>query len=366
MAHLLEVTPDGLFCPAGRFHVDPWRPVERAVITHAHSDHARLGSRRYLAVHSGAAFLRGRLGADLPLETLGWGEVRRIHGVSVSLHPAGHIRGSAQVRVEHRGEVWVVSGDYKLQADPTAEVFEPVRCHTFISECTFGLPVYRWPDPAQVADEMMGWWRENRLRNRTSVLFAYSLGKAQRALALLEGGEGPILAHGAIRRMTDLYRDEGVALPPLGEANRRTVREAGGGALVLAPPSAAAGSWLRSLGTTSTAFASGWMRIRGTRRRRAADRGFVLSDHADWDGLLQAIEATGASRVELTHGTTSAMTRFLRERGLDARALSTPFQGEGGANGPEEGDAAEGPGGPTGDAEARPGTPAGGNGGEEA
>lgn len=338
MSELLEVTPDGLFCPAGRFHIDPWRPVERAVITHAHSDHARVGSRSYLSAGSGAAFLRGRLGTDLPLETLEWGEERRLDGVSVSLHPAGHIRGSAQVRVEHRGEVWVVSGDYKLQPDPTAETFEPVRCHTFISECTFGLPVYRWPDPAQVAEEMMGWWRENRARGRTSVLFAYSLGKAQRALSLLEPDTGPLLAHGAIRRMTDLYRADGVDLPVLGEANRRTVKEAGEGALVLAPPSAAGGSWLRSLGATSTAFASGWMRIRGTRRRRGADRGFVLSDHADWDGLLRAIEATGASRVDLTHGTTTAMTRFLRERGLDARALSTPFQGEGGADAQEEGE----------------------------
>jgi putative mRNA 3-end processing factor len=336
MSQLLEVTPEGLFCPPGRFHIDPWRPVERAVITHAHSDHARGGSRAYLAAHSGAPFLRGRLGMDLPLETVGWGEERRMEGVSVSLHPAGHIRGSAQVRVEYRGEVWVVSGDYKLQRDATAEAFEPVPCHTFISECTFGLPVYRWPGPEQVAEEMKEWWAENRARGRTSVLFAYSLGKAQRALSLLDPEAGPILAHGAIRRMTDLYRQEGLDLPPLGEANRQTVRAAEGGALVLAPPSAAGGSWLRSLGATSTAFASGWMRIRGTRRRRGADRGFVLSDHADWDGLLQAIEATGASRVDLTHGTTTAMTRYLRERGVDARALATPFQGEGGAESPDD------------------------------
>lgn len=264
-----------------------------------------------------------------------------MEGVSVSLHPAGHIRGSAQVRVEHKGEVWVVSGDFKLQRDPTAEPFEPVRCHTFISECTFGLPVYRWPDPGQVAAEIMQWWTENQAQGRTSVLFAYSLGKAQRALALLDPGAGPLLAHGAIRRMTDLYREDGVSLPPLGAAHRDTVRGAEGRALVLAPPSAASGSWLRSLGATSTAFASGWMRIRGTRRRRAADRGFVLSDHADWEGLLQAIEATGADRVDLTHGTTGPMTRYLQERGLDARALSTPFQGEGGAEAADEGEPAD-------------------------
>lgn len=337
MSQLLEVTPDGLFCRAGRFHVDPWRPVERAVITHAHSDHARWGSRSYLASCSGASFLRGRLGTDLPLETLAWGEERRLHGVSVSLHPAGHIRGSAQVRVEYRGEVWVVSGDYKLQPDPTAEAFESVPCHTFISECTFGLPVYRWPDPADVARDLMGWWSENRGKGRTSVVFAYSLGKAQRILSMLESGMGPVLAHGSIRRMTDLYRAEGVDLPLLGEAHRQAVRDAEGGALVLAPPAAADGSWLRSLGPTSTAFASGWMRIRGTRRRRGADRGFVLSDHADWGGLLQAIDATGASRVDLTHGTTTAMTRYLRERGLDARALATPFEGEAGAESPDDG-----------------------------
>lgn len=337
MPDLLEVTAEGLYCPAGRFHVDPWRPVERAVITHAHSDHARSGSHRYLGSASGAALLRARLGPALPLETVQWGEERVMDGVRVSLHPAGHVLGSAQVRIEHRGEVWVVSGDYKLQADPMAETFQPVRCHTFISECTFGLPVYRWPDPADVAKEIHDWWRGNQARERTSVLFAYSLGKAQRVLALLDPGTGPILAHGAIRRMTDVYRGEGLVLPEPGPALGAQVREAGGRALVLAPPSAADSRWLRSLGPTSSAFASGWMRIRGTRRRRGADRGFVLSDHADWEGLLQAIEATGAERVDLTHGSTLAMTRFLGERGLDARALTTRFEGEAGAESEEAG-----------------------------
>jgi putative mRNA 3-end processing factor len=328
MAELLTVTPDGIYCPSGDFHVDPWRPVPRAVVTHAHADHAREGSARYLTSVTGAPLLRERLGAGARVEAVGWGDPIGIRGVTVSLHPAGHIRGAAQVRVEHRGEVWVVSGDYKLQSDPTAEPFEPVRCDVFISECTFGLPVFRWPDPAVVIDEIGAWWGDNRAAGRTSVLFAYSLGKAQRLLSGLETGDGPILAHAAVHRMTEVYREGGVALPPSSPATEEAVRAERGRALVLAPPAAAGSTWLRRMGPVSTAFASGWMRVRGHRRRLAADRGFVVSDHADWDGLLAAIDATGAERVELTHGTTAAMMRFLRERGLDARALRTPYEGE--------------------------------------
>lgn len=336
MTRLLTVTPEGIYCPEGDFHVDPWLPVDRAVITHAHSDHARPGSRRYLVTEPGAPLLRERLGADVPIESVPWGQALNLRGVRVSLHPAGHIRGSAQVRVEHRGRVEVVSGDYKLEPDPTAEPFEPLRCHRFIGECTFGLPVFRWPPPGQVEGEIASWWEANRGVGRTSVLLAYSLGKAQRLLAALPAGIGPILEHGAVHRMTGVYRREGVPLPATAHATGKTVREARGGALVLAPPSAAGSPWLRGFGPISTAFASGWMRIRGNRRRLAADRGFVVSDHADWPGLLRAIEATGAPEVELTHGVTAPMVRFLRERGVEARALATPFLGEGPGGGAGE------------------------------
>jgi len=334
MPDLLQVTESGLYCPAGDFHIDPWRPVSRAVITHAHSDHARWGSGAYLTSSSGTPLLRHRLGSSATIEPMEWGETRLLEGVRISLHPAGHIRGSGQVRVEHRGEVWVASGDYKLQADPTAEPFEPVRCDSFISECTFGLPVYRWPDPEREIAALRGWWSECRASGRVPVLFTYSLGKAQRVLAHLGEDAGPIHAHGAIRGMTDVYREVGVPLPPLTPAAGKGARAAG--ALVVAPPSTDGSGWLRGLGPVSTAFASGWMQIRGARRRRGADRGFVLSDHADWPGLLTAIEATGASRVALTHGMTAPMVRYLQEKGYDARTLATQYRGE---EGSEEGEA---------------------------
>lgn len=326
-ADLLTLTPDGLWCETGGFHVDPWRPVARAVVTHAHSDHARSGSDRYLAAAPGETILRARLGA-IRLDTLAYGESRRIGGVTVSLHPAGHVRGSAQVRIERGGEVWVVTGDYKVDPDPVAGPFEPVRCDVLISECTFGLPVYRWPDPDAVFADIDAWWAANQDAGRTSVLFGYSLGKAQRLLAGVDPGRGPILVHGAVERMNQAHRDAGVDLPETLHANAETARAHRGRALVVAPPGAGGSTWIRKFRPVSTAFASGWMRVRGRRRRRAADRGFVLSDHADWDGLLRTIEATGAERVGLTHGKTAPMVRYLREAGLDAWSIPTRFEGE--------------------------------------
>jgi putative mRNA 3-end processing factor len=328
MSDLLLNTEKGLYCPAGGFYVDPWAPVDRAVVTHAHSDHAHFGSRRYLSSREGAELLRLRLGSEIDLQTLDYDEPLTIGGVRVSLHPAGHILGSSQVRLEQHGQVWVVSGDYKTAADPTCTPLEPVRCHTFVTESTFGLPIYRWPPAEHVLADVHAWWQENQRRKRTSVLFAYALGKAQRLLAGLDGSLGPILVHGAIERLLPAYRAAGIQLAACEHATAENSREHRGRALVLAPPSAMGSAWLRKFGALSPALASGWMQIRGARRRRAMDRGFVLSDHADWDGLLTTIAATGAQQVWVTHGHVGPMVHWLTEQGLDARAVVTRFEGE--------------------------------------
>jgi putative mRNA 3-end processing factor len=261
--------------------------------------------------------------------------------VKISLHPAGHVLGSAQVRVEWRGEVWVVSGDYKLETDPTCEPFEPVRCHTFITEATFGLPVYRWPASSEVFADVNAWWKQNAEAGRASLLFAYALGKAQRLLAGIDPSIGPIYTHGAVEVVNERYRVGGVGLPETRHASRITSAAAAAGALVVAPPSAQGTPWLRKFGSYASAFASGWMLIRGTRRRRAVDRGFVVSDHADWNGLIQAIQATGARRVLVTHGSGSAMARWLREQGYEAEPLETRFAGEMDDSAEEDPDAEE-------------------------
>lgn len=325
---LLKNTERGLYCEPGDFYIDPWQGVDFAVVTHAHSDHARTGSQRYLAEQSGESILQQRLGAEARIETLRYGETTTRNGVSISLYPAGHILGSAQVRIEHRGEVCVVSGDYKLENDGTCAPFELVRCHTFVTESTFGLPIYRWRPQAQIFSEINEWWRENRDHERTSVIFCYSLGKAQRVLSGLDPAVGPILLHGAMERFVTAYREAGVALPATIKADDQTAAEAVGKALVLAPTSADNSPWLRKFGDVSTGFASGWMQIRGARRRQSLDRGFVLSDHADWPGLLETIEGTGAENIWVTHGHTSQMVRWLRERGKNAEEIETRFRGE--------------------------------------
>ncbi len=321
---LIAPTDRGLFCEAGDFHIDPWRPVPRAVVTHAHADHARAGSDVYVCHALTAPILRKRLGA-VAIETAAYGEVLTRDGVEVSLHPAGHVLGSAQVRVARNGDVWVASGDYKLEADGVVVAFEPLRCRVFITESTFGLPIYRWRPQAEIMAAIDGWWRENAAAGRASVLYAYALGKAQRVLAGVDPSIGPIVCHGAIEPINALYREAGVALPPTRLAHEVADRRAFASALIVAPPSAAAGAWLGRFGDHSDALASGWMQVRGNRRRRGLDRGFALSDHADWPGLLAAVEATGAERVLATHGSVGPLTRYLREKGLDARVLSTSY-----------------------------------------
>lgn len=327
---LVVLRPEGLYCEAGDFFIDPWRPVHRAVITHAHADHARRGHGHYLASAQGAAVLRARLGT-IDLQTLAWGQGLRVQGVRVSLHPAGHVLGAAQVRIEHRGEVWVVSGDYKVEPDPTCVPFEPVRCHTFVTESTFGLPIYRWAPSAEVFAGVNAWWRANADAGRASVLYCYAFGKAQRILAGVDASIGPIVCHGAIEPLNRAYRAAGVALPPTRLVSEVKDRAELGRALVLAPPSAGGTTWIRRFPDPSDAFASGWMAVRGARRRRAVDRGFVLSDHADWPGLHAAVGASGAQRVFVTHGYVPVMMRWLAEQGLDAQSFETEFGGEEGA-----------------------------------
>lgn len=326
---LVVARPEGLYCPPGDFYIDPWRPVERAVITHAHGDHARRGHAHYLAHEDSAGVLRARLGDDIVLQTLPYGVAIEHQGVRISLHPAGHVLGSAQVRMEHGGRVWVASGDYKLDADGTCVPFEPVRCDTFITESTFGLPIYRWPAQAALWAEVNAWWQANAAEGRPSVLFCYAFGKAQRVLQGVDASIGPILVHGAVEPLNAAYRAAGVALPPTRHAtdaglDAATLRQA----LVLAPPSAQGTPWMRRFPRHADAFASGWMRLRGTRRRRGVDRGFVLSDHADWPGLQAAIAATGAGQVFVTHGSVAVMVRWLREQGLDAQAFRTEYGDE--------------------------------------
>ena len=327
MSDVLTFRPEGIYCAAGDFYIDPWRPVPRALITHGHADHARYGHKSYLATHAAGPVMRFRLG-DIQLDGINYGEERQIGGARVSFHPAGHVPGSAQIRVEVGGEVWVVSGDYKVEPDGLSEPFEPVRCHAFITECTFGLPVFAWMPQDQLARELNAWWASSVAAGRTPMLGAYSLGKAQRLMAMLDGAIGPILTHGAVENTNEVLRAQGIALPGTLRVTQDLNVKDHPTALVLAPPSALGSSWAKKFGQVSTGFASGWMRLRGVRRRRAADRGFVISDHADWAGLNTAIAATGAERVFVTHGYTSQFRRWLESQGYDARIVETEFEGE--------------------------------------
>ena len=335
---LVRVTDRGLYCQLGDFYIDPWRPVERALITHGHSDHARRGSSNYITHKDGLGILRLRLGEEAALTGVQYGEKLSFGPVQVTFAPAGHILGSAQIRLEHKGLVAVVSGDYKTQPDPTCRPIEPVKCDVFISESTFGLPIYRFPDPQTVMDEINTWWQANKEAGHVSLIYAYSLGKAQRILAGVETSIGPIYTHGAVEALNAVYRGAGVKLPAttyVGEgaaAKQSKDQWSASGALIVAPPSARGSTWARKFGPASEAFASGWMAVRGNRRRQSFDRGFVLSDHADWPGLLDVIKSTEAERVLITHGYAPPLVRFLNENGVSTASLETAYEGEGGAD----------------------------------
>ena len=318
-------SPEGLYCPAGDFHIDPWRPVPRAVITHGHSDHARDGMDSYHVVDAGLPILQWRLGAQ-DYHVYAHGERFQIGNATVSFHPAGHVLGSTQVRIEVNGRVWVLSGDFKRDPDPTCLPFEVVPCDVFITEATFGLPVFRWPPTSEVARDIVAWRDECGDNNEVAILYCYALGKAQRVLAeLMPHTDRPAWVHGAIEVGVEVYRSAGVSMLP----TRKVADEARGtdfaGELIIAPPSAARSAWARRFRNAQQGFASGWMRIRGNRRRRNYDRGFVVSDHADWPALLRTVYETGARRVIATHGDTDALVRVLRESGIDAGVFQTSY-----------------------------------------
>jgi len=324
---ILTFTAKGIYCAAGDFYIDPWRPVDRALITHGHADHARWGMGRYLATHDALPVMRHRLG-DITAEGIAYGERRQIGDALVSFHPAGHVPGSAQIRVEVGGEVWVASGDYKVVDDGLSTPFEPLKCHHFITESTFGLPIFNWPAQQQVARELNDWWAGCAAAGKTAFLGAYALGKAQRLLSMLDPDIGPILTHSAVENTNSILREQGLTLPHTILANAELNPKNHPGALVITPPSAMDSAWSRKFGASESAFASGWMALRGIRRRRAGDRGFVISDHADWEGLLWAIRQTGAENIYVTHGYTDVFARYLNENGWNATVVPTQYEGE--------------------------------------
>ena len=326
---LLELTPSGLYCPQADIFIDPWKSVDKAVITHAHSDHSRWGMKHYLAHHHSEDVMKLRLGLDISLETVDYGEVMDINGVKVSLHPAGHIPGSAQVKLEYKGKTAVVSGDYKTENDGLSQQFEPVRCHEFVSECTFGMPIYKWQSQKEIFEAINGWWRQNAADGRNSVVFGYSLGKAQRIINNLDLSIGEVFAHGAIWNTNQALIANGVKVVDIPKVTQEIPKSRFKGALIIAPPSAMGSPWMKQFSPYQTGICSGWMNIRGARRRRAADAGFVLSDHADWEGLISAIKATEAQKVYLTHGSTAVFGRYLEEvEKIHAVELKTLFEGE--------------------------------------
>ena len=323
---LLQFTGKGIYCSAAKVYLDPWKPVDHAIISHGHADHSRYGHKKYITHHHNVPIIKHRLG-DITVTGKEWGETFLINNVKFSLHPAGHIIGSSQIRVEHQGEVWVFTGDYKTEDDGISTPYEVVKCHTFITECTFGLPAFKWTPQQEVFKDINNWWASNKGDGKTSVLFGYSLGKAQRLLKYLDTDIGKIYTHGAIENMTEVLRPL-VQFPPTTLITKDTKKDELAGNMVLAPPSAHGSPWIRKMVPFVTGSASGWMAFRGARRRRAIDRGFVLSDHCDFQQLLDSIKSTGAEKVICTHGYTDLFARYLRELGYDARTEQTQYEGE--------------------------------------
>lgn len=322
---LLQFTGKSIYCADAGVHIDPWQPVDKAIITHAHSDHARYGCKHYLAHKESEPILRLRLGADISLQTVEYNEPVFINGVKITLHPAGHIIGSSQIRVELKGEVWVASGDYKLEDDKFCEPFESVPCNTFITESTFGLPVYKWKPQQTIFNEIEEWIALNKANGKTSILMGYSLGKMQRILSNLRLPVEPIYAHGAIYTVNETLRKAGYQLPELTRVTKEMDKKLFQYALVVAPPSADNTSWLKKFTPYSIGYCSGWMAVRGAKNRRAIDRGFVLSDHADWDELNKAVRACGAEKVYVTHGSTDVFSKWLNENGIEAAEVTTMY-----------------------------------------
>lgn len=328
MSDLLKFTDKGIYCEAGKFFIDPWKPVDNAIITHAHSDHARWGSKRYLAHSDSREILKLRLGENIKLRTLAYSEPLSINGVKVSFYPAGHIFGSAQVKIEYKGEVWVASGDYKTESDGFTIDFEPVKCHTFITESTFGLPVFKWQQQSEIISEINNWWKANKEAGKTSILCAYALGKAQRLISAVDCSIGKIFVHGSVANVNEALIRNGAILPETIRVTNEIDKSLFKGNLVITPVSGLGSSWIKKFSPYETAMVSGWMNIRGMKRRRSVQRGFVLSDHADWMGLNEAVKGTGAEKVFVTHGYQSVFARYLSGLGYDAKEVITEYAGE--------------------------------------
>ena len=324
---LVTFTDRGLYCGQADVYIDPWKAVGKALITHGHSDHARGGHKHYLATHDAIPVIRYRLG-NINIRGIDYGKEISINGVKISFHPAGHIIGSAQIRLEYRGEIWVISGDYKVEEDGLSGAFEHVPCTHFVTESTFGLPIFNWEPQDKVIEQINRWWKDNKELGKTSVITAYSLGKAQRVLQSLDASIGKIYTHGAIENTNEVIRKQGIPLRETTLVNDGHKYKDFIGNLVIAPPGALGSSWMRRFRDVSTASASGWMAVRGMRRRRSTDRGFVLSDHADWNGLNEAIVASGAENVYVTHGYTDIFTQWLQDQGLNASVVRTEYEGE--------------------------------------
>lgn len=323
---LLRLTSKGLFCEKGDFYIDPMRPVPFALITHAHADHARWGHQRYLSTARTSALMKARLGTDARYEEISFGVPQQIGEVEVSFHPAGHVLGSAQIKLTDGKETWVVTGDYKMQNDRVATPYEIVPCDVLITECTFGLPVYQWKDQQEIMSEIDAWWAENVARGENSVVFAYSLGKAQRILANLEQLHGPVFCHGAVEKINQVHEDCGVELPKRAMLDSNQKKKQLEGGLIIAPPSTQNTTWLRRFRPLKTAMASGWMTLRGARRRRGSERGFILSDHLDWQELNRVIDLSGARRILFTHGYTSQCAQWFAEKGYDTAELGMEYE----------------------------------------
>ena len=324
---MLKFKKEGIFCVPGKFYIDPWLPVKYALITHGHADHARWGMEKYLCHHFTVPILHSRIGRDIQVQGVNYNESIVINGVKVSFHPAGHIIGSAQIRLEYKGKVIVVSGDYKVQNDGLSTAFEPVKCHEFITESTFGLPIYNWPTIEKQNQDLQNWVLQNTKNNKTSVFVGYSLGKAQRIMKALENTL-PIYVHYSISKLNQAYEAVGIELPQYETLDFRESVQHVNQKIVIVPPALVDSNALKKIPNMAYAYCSGWMHVRGARRWRSADAGFAISDHADWNGLLNAIKATDAEKVYVTHGQTEVFSTYLNEIGIQSQVLKTEFGNE--------------------------------------
>ncbi|UAB75069.1 ligase-associated DNA damage response exonuclease [Mesoflavibacter sp. SCSIO 43206] len=320
----IKFTKKGIYCIPGKFYLDPWYPVDYAIISHGHADHSRWGNKHYLCHQDSKNILLHRLGKDISIETLNYNQIKTINGVKVSFYPAGHIIGSVQIKLEYKGKVVVFSGDYKTNTDFITTPFEPVKCHEFITESTFGLPIYSWKTEVDLQSQLQQWIVNNQRQNKTSVFFGYSLGKAQRIMSLVDGVD-EVYVHSAINNLNQAISKSGIVLPKskliTSDFNKKDIQNK----IVILPPALLGSKLLKKIPNAATAICSGWMQIRGNRRWKGVDAGFAVSDHADWNGLLSAVKATEAEKVYVTHGSQAVFSKYLNEIGIESQEVVTEY-----------------------------------------